>query len=272
MISPKQPPKTNELSREVFVENLILAAISPDEYQRLLRDLEPVSLPLGASLYKSGDVIEHVFFPRTALVSLVTHMKDGVAVEVGVIGKDGMVGIPVLLGDDIAFEEAIVQVAGSAMRMRSAVLKQALQRSHSLLLTQLLLYTRALMKQVVQTAACNRLHNEKQRLARWLLMCRDRLESDELALTQDFLSDILGLRRASVTNTASNLQTAGLIRYTPGSIKILNRQRLEESACQCYQVVAGGGKLASTTGPRQKAGDLKKVRAATSSPRYRSLT
>lgn len=220
------------------IENVILAAVTSDEYERLLPSLEAVTLPLGASLYRSGDVIEHVYFPGKALVSLVTHMKDGVAIEVGVIGKDGIVGIPVLLGDDIACEEAIVQIAGSAMRMRSTVLKQMLQRRHSTLLNLLLLYTRALMKQVVQTAACNRHHNEVERLSRWLLMCSDRVESHELLLTQDFISDVLGIRRASVTNAASNLQRQGLVRYSPGSIRILNRKRLEECACECYRVVA----------------------------------
>jgi CRP-like cAMP-binding protein len=227
------------------IENVILAAISRDEYERLLPSLQAVTLPLGASLYRSGDVIEHVYFPGKALVSLVTHMKDGVAIEVGVIGRDGIVGIPVLLGNDIASEEAIVQIAGSAMRLRSTVLKQTLQGRHSALLIQLLLYTRALMKQVVQTAACNRQHTERERLARWLLMCRDRMESDELLLTQDFVSDMLGIRRSSVTNAASNLQREGLIRYSPGSIKILNRKRLEECACECYRVVAANAEKPS---------------------------
>lgn len=226
------------MPQEHVIENVILASISSDEYEGLLPGLQPVTLPLGASLYRSGDLIEDVYFPGGALVSLVTHMRDGAAIEVGVIGKDGIVGIPVLLGDDIASEEAVVQVAGSAMRMRSTVLKQILKGRHSPLLTQLLLYTRALMKQVVQTAACNSHHNETERLSRWLLMCRDRMESDELLLTQDFVSDMLGIRRASITSAASNLQREGLIRYSPGSIKILNRKRLEEYACDCYRLVA----------------------------------
>ena len=220
------------------MENLILGSMPRSEFEQLLPNLEKVELPLGGNLYKSGDVIEYVYFPSTALVSLVTHMKKGEAIEVGVIGNDGMVGIPVLLGDDIAFEEAIVQVAGAALRMKSTVLKQVVQQRASPLLTMLLLYTRNLMKQVMQTAACNQLHNEKERLARWLLMCRDRLESDELPLTQDFISDMLGLPRASITNAANDIQMKGLIRYTPGSIRILKRKRLEALACECYQVVA----------------------------------
>jgi len=229
------------MANESKIENLILTAIHPDEYARLLPNLEAVELSLGANLYKSGDIIEYVYFPRTALVSLVTHMKNGEAIEVAVIGRDGMVGIPVLLGDDIAFEEAVVQVAGSAVRMRSTVLKKTVQRRASPLLTLLLLYTRTLMKQVMQTAACNRLHSEKERLARWLLMCRDRMESDDLPLTQDFLSDVLGLPRATITNAATDIQTRGMIRYTPGSIKILKRKRLEALACECYRVVTVSG-------------------------------
>ncbi len=232
---------------EVSMENLILAALPGDEYELLVPRLEAVELALGANLYKSGDIIEYVYFPTSALISLVTHMKNGAAIEVGVIGRDGMVGIPVLLGDDIAFEEAIVQVAGAALRMRSTVLKQLVQQRSSPLLTLLLLYTRTLMKQVMQTAACNRLHNEKERLARWLLMCSDRLVSNELPLTQDFLSDMLGLPRASLTDAASDIQTKGLIRYTPGSIRILKRKRLEAFACECYRVVGVNREILGAT-------------------------
>jgi len=226
------------MDKEYDSANFILTDLPRDEYERLLPHLEQVFLPVGATLYNSGDVLEYVYFPDEALVSLVTHINDGLNVEVGIIGRDGMVGIPVLLGDDIAFEEALVQVAGSAMRMRSNVLKGILTERHSPLLTLLLLYTRKLMKQVVQTAVCNRLHSERERLARWLLMCRDRVESDELLLSQDFVSDVLGERRESVTNAAIDLQADEIIRYTPSNITILNRERLEEVACECYRVVA----------------------------------
>jgi CRP-like cAMP-binding protein len=226
----------SEVSNMKVNENIILSSLPQDEYRRLLPQLETMDLPLGRSLYKSGDIIQHVYFPLSALVSLVTHMTSGGAIEVAVIGKDGMVGIPVLLGDEIAFEEAVVQVPGQALRMRSNILKEIVQERHSPLLTSLLLYTRNLMKQVMQTAACNRLHNETERLARWLLLCRDRAESDNLILTQDFLSDILGLPRETVTQAATLIQTNGLIRYSPGSIKILQRKKLEELACECYRI------------------------------------
>jgi CRP-like cAMP-binding protein len=222
-------------------KNLILAALSEDQYKRLSPHLESVALPLGEILYKSGDVIEYVYFPDDGIVSLVTHMNNGATIEVGLIGRDGMVGIPVLLGDDIAFEEAIVQIAGGARRMTSDALKKNLTRWQSPLLTLLLLYTRTLMKQVTQTAACNRRHTAEKRLARWLLMCYERVENNELALTQEFIANMLGTRRAGVSNAAVNLQTEGFIRYSRGHISILKKAELEEFACECYQAVKLNG-------------------------------
>ena len=222
-----------------LVKNLILAALPHKEYARLVEDMEFVTLSPGAKLYKSGEVIEYVYFPGEGLVSLVTHMNDGTTVEVGIIGRDGMVGIPVLLGDDIAFEEAVVQISGDAMRMRSDVFKDGLRENHNPLLTELLLYTRALMKQVGRTAACNRIHTVEERLSRWLLMCHDRMDSDELPLTQEFISNMLGTRRASVGAAAMGLQTEGLIRYSRGHISILDRVGLEDTTCECYQAAKG---------------------------------
>lgn len=164
-------------------------------------------------------------------------MKGKVTIEVGVIGKDGMVGIPVLLGDNIAFAEAIVQMEGDAMRMSSLALMEEIERGHSSLLTQLLLFTRRLMKQVAQTAACNRLHTIEQRLSRWMLMCRDRMETDELPLTQEFISNMLGTRREGVSTAAAILQRSGLIRYSRGHITILDRKGMEESSCECYRAI-----------------------------------
>ncbi|HZE71673.1 MAG TPA: Crp/Fnr family transcriptional regulator [Pyrinomonadaceae bacterium] len=229
------------------IDNLILAALPREEFESLLPHLESVSLPVGEILYNSGDAVEYVYFPGTALISLVTHINDGLSIEVGIIGKDGMVGIPVLLGDDIAFEEALVQIAGSATRMRSNVLKEKLTQTHSPLLTLLLLYTRTLMKQVIQTAVCNRLHSEKERLSRWLLMSRDRVESNELPLTQHYVSDVLGLGRESVSNAALSLQAEGLISYSAGRISILNREKLEQVACECYRVVALNAERVATS-------------------------
>jgi CRP-like cAMP-binding protein len=223
------------------INNNLLAALPSREYRRLLPDLELISLPLDVSLYHSGDVIEYVYFPGDGIVSLVTTMKNGATIEVGLIGRDGMVGIPVLLGDDVAFEDAIIQVAGSAMRMKTDVFKRDLGKNHSPLLTQLLLYTRRLMKQVAQTAACNRLHTVEERLARWLLMCHDRADSDDLPLKQEFIAKMLGTRRASVGGAAAGLQAGGVIRYSRGVIIILDRKGLEKFACECYRAVAGDG-------------------------------
>lgn len=226
------------LGKRLPIKNMILAALSGREYKRLLPDLEFISLPLDVILYRSGETIEYVYFPGEGLVSLVTKMKNGTTIEVGLIGKDGMVGIPVLLGDNIAFEEAIVQIAGSAMRMKTNVFKEGLRSDHNPLLTELLLYTRTLMKQVAQTAACNRLHTVEERLSRWLLMCHDRVDSDELQLKQEFISNMLGVRRASVGTAATALQARGLIRYSRGRISILKREEMEEFTCECYRAVA----------------------------------
>ena len=219
------------------VKNLILASLPRNEYERLLPQLEFVPLNADEALYKSGERIEHVYFPNDALVSLATHMTGGATIEVGLIGRDGMVGIPVLLGDDISFEQAVVRIPGGAMRMSSESLKRELKRGQSSLLTLLLLYTRRLMKQVAQTAACNRRHTVEKRLARWLLMCRDLVETDELPLTQEFISSMLGMRRAGVSRTVIALQEERFIRYSRGRVSILKRKGLEEVACECYQMV-----------------------------------
>jgi len=231
------------------IKNLILASLPRGEYERLLPQMEFVPLALGEALYKSGERIEHVYFPGNALVSLATHMKGGATIEVGLIGRDGMVGVPVLLGDDISFEQAVVRIPGGAMRMRSEALKKELKKGHSPILTLLLLYTRRLMKQVAQTAACNRRHTVEKRLARWLLMCRDLTESDELPLTQEFISGMLGTRRAGVSSAAVGLQEERFIRYSRGRISILNREGLEGVACECYQLLKGENETASKSAP-----------------------
>ena len=222
------------------VRNELLAALPRAAYLRLLPHLESVALPLGTGLYNSGESIEHVYFPEDSLISLITHMRDGATVEVGLIGRDGMVGIPVLLGDDIAFEAAVVQIAGTALRMPSASFKEVIKGRSSSLLTRLLLYTRVLMKQVAQTAACNGRHTAEKRLARWLLMCHDRAESDELVLTQEFISDMLGVRRAGVSSASIVLQQEGFISYSRGRVTILKREGLVAFSCECYAAVRGG--------------------------------
>jgi CRP-like cAMP-binding protein len=218
------------------IPNKILAALPAREYERLLPHLEPVSLPLGKVLYETGDSIHDVYFPNTGVVSLVTHLKEGASVEVGLIGREGMVGISVVLGDGIASNQAIVQIADGAMQLSVNALKEELSEGGQLQ-PLLLLYTQILLRQVSQTAACNRTHHIGERLARWLLTCQDRVESDELRLTQEFIAEMLGTRRAGVSEAATMLQVAGLIRYTRGHITILDREGLEEFACECYGVV-----------------------------------
>ena len=224
-------PSTPKLS----IQNGILAALPVEEYDRLLKHLTPVSLPLGETLYQPGEKIDYVYFVNTGVVSLVATLKDG-SVEVGLLGNEGMVGFSIALGDDLSPNHAIVQIADGAMRMSAATLREELKRDGQLL-PLLLRSTLLMMKQVSQTAVCNSSHAIGQRLARWLLMCHDRVLGDELKLTQEFISQMLGTRRAGVSEAATLLQGDGLIKYSRGHITILNRAGLEEFACECYAIV-----------------------------------
>jgi CRP-like cAMP-binding protein len=217
-------------------QNKILAALPGKEYQRLLPHLTPVSLGLGETLYEMEGSITHVYFPNSSVVSLVTHMEEGTSVEVGLIGREGMVGLSVVMGDDVSQNHAVVQIADGAMRMETGELKKELKRGGQLQ-GLLLRYSLTLLKQVSQTAACNRNHNMGERLARWLLLCQDRVGGNELRLTQEFLAQMLGTRRSRVSEAAIILQHAELIRYSRGIITILDRKGLEEFVCECYQAV-----------------------------------
>jgi CRP-like cAMP-binding protein len=218
------------------VENSLLAAIPRKEYQRLLPMLEPVPLPFGEVLYEPGDVIRHVYFPGIALVSLLTLVDDHLALEVGLVGREGMVGVPLALGFRVSTIRALVQGAGLAMRMKSThFLKEF---AHSLPLQRAFnRYTHSLMSQVAQTAACNRFHVVEERLARWLLMTRDRVQSNDFPMTQEFLSHMLGVRRVGVTQAAGHLQKRKLIEYSRGNIRIIDHHGLEAASCSCYRVV-----------------------------------
>lgn len=216
--------------------NQLLAALPDQEYQRLVPHLEEVSLTLGKILYQPGEPILHVYFPNRAMVSLVTLLTNGSTTEVGMVGKEGMVGIPVFLGDGMAINQAVVQLEGTAMKMDASILKREFERGGRLQRL-LLFYTQTLLNQVSQTAACNRQHRLEQRLARWLLSAQDSISGSELRLTQEFLGNMLGTRRATVTVAAGKLQEAGAIRYYRGKITILNRKLLETLACECYNVV-----------------------------------
>jgi CRP-like cAMP-binding protein len=218
------------------IQNKILAALPAKEYARLAPHLELVSLPLGQILHKPEDRIKYVYFPNSGVVSFVAHMKEGASIEVGLTGSEGLVGLPILFGDDVAQNEAIVQIADGGMRMKASVLTEELKRDGELK-PLLMRYALSLMKQVAQTAACNRNHHVAQRLARWLLTCHDRVNGDELKLTQEFIGEMLGTRRSGVNESAVLLQDRGLIRYSRGKIKVLDRAGLEKFACECYATV-----------------------------------
>src|SRR4028119_46872 len=216
--------------------NRLLAALPDAEYQRLVPHLERVPLPVKQVLHKRGESIEYVYFPHRAIVSLISTPEEGSKVEVGLVGNEGLVGIPAVLGDNIATTTAIVQREDSGMRMEASLLKSEFGRG-GVLQSLLLRYTQALYALASQNAACNRLHNLEERLARWLLLVYDRVGSNELQLTQEFIAEMLGVRRAGVTEAANRLQQAGLIRYNRGKITIVNRQELEAASCSCYGIV-----------------------------------
>ena len=216
--------------------NRLLAALPAKEYERLLAGFEQVKLTYGEVLYESGEQMQHVYFPSDCVVSLLTVVEGHRALEVGLVGREGMLGSRLALGITTASVRALVQGTGTAVRIKSARFLRELQRS-PMLQRALLHFTDALMSQVTQTAACNRFHQVEARLARWLLMTRERLLSSEFLLTQEFLADMLGVRRAGVTVAASALQRRKLIRYRRGTITILDQQGLEAAACSCYQHV-----------------------------------
>jgi len=218
------------------IQNKILAALPAKEYARLAPHLTAVELPLGKTLYKTEDRMDHVYFPNSGVVSFVAHMKEGASVEVGLVGSEGMVGFPLVLGDNISPNEAIVQIADGGMRMNASALMEEIDQGGELQ-GLLLRFSLALFRQVSQTAACNRNHHVGERLARWLLTCHDRVKGDELKLTQEFIAEMLGSRRSGVSEAAMMLQGAELIRYSRGHITILDRQGLEEFACECYAAV-----------------------------------
>ena len=222
-------------SPRIPVGNRLLAALPRDEYERLLPNLETVSLTYKQVLYEPREPINQVYFPNTGVISLLTILEEGIAGEVGLVGNEGMVGLSVFLGIDTTPIQSFVQVPGDAMRMNADVFK-SLNQSDSLhgLLHR---YTHALMIQISQSVACNNYHSVEQRCCRWLLMTRDRVGSNQFPITQEFLSEMLGVRRASVTVVASILQKAELIRYSRGRMTILNGFGLEKASCKCYRLV-----------------------------------
>lgn len=216
--------------------NSLLAALPPKEYQRFLAYLEATELTFGEELYRSGEAIRHVYFPINSLVSLLTLVEGHQALEVGMVGHEGMLGIPLALGVSDSPVRAVVQGSGSALRMSAANFRKQ-YRTSSLMQKEVCRYIYDLMVQLTQTAACNRFHHVEARLARWLLMTRDRVRSNRFHLTQDLLANMLGVRRVGVTKAAVTLRQRHLISYNRGEISILDGIGLEAAACQCYQIV-----------------------------------
>ena len=216
--------------------NQLLAALPEAEWQRWQPHLEPVTLTLGQVLYESGDTLGYVYFPTTAIVSLLYVMEDGASAEIAVVGLEGLVGVSLFMGGLSTPSRAVVQSAGHGFRLLALVMKDEFDRAGPVLHL-LLRYTQALITQMAQTAVCNRHHSLDQQLCRWLLLSLDRLRGNELVMTQELIANMLGVRREGVTEGALKLQKAGLIRYSRGRITVLDRPGLEEATCECYAVV-----------------------------------
>lgn len=223
-------------TKEEALQNSLLARVSAEELSRLIPDLQVVTLPLGNVIYESGERMDYVYFPTTAIISLLYIMENGSTAEIGVVGKDGLVGIAIFMGGDTTPNRAVVQSAGKTLKIKAERLKDEFTRGgsfHNLCLR----YTQALITQISQTAVCNRLHTVDQQLCRWLLLSHDRLPSNRLIMTQDLISNMLGVRREGITHAAKRLQNAGYITYVRGDMTILDRKGLETSVCECYHVV-----------------------------------
>ena len=218
----------------ILIPNKLLAALPRKDYQRLLTGFDPVTLTFGEILYEPGQPIRHVYFPNDALISLLSLADGHLALEVGMVGHEGMVGTPVALGINLSPFRALIQGTGTALRMTTTRFSKELAQSPPLQQV-MYRYIHVLMTQVTQTAACNRFHVVEQRLARWLLMTLDRVSENPFQLTQEFLSHMLGVRRVGVTKAASALQQRKLIGYSRGSITILDRTGLEAFSCGCYR-------------------------------------
>ena len=217
-------------------ENSLLAALPDTEWQRWEPLLEKVDMPLGQVLYESGAALTHVYFPTTAIVSLLYVMENGASAEIAMVGTEGLVGVSLFMGAESTPSRAVVQSAGRGFRLKAQLMKDEFERAGPVLHL-LLRYTQALITQMAQTAACNRHHTIDQQLCRWLLLSLDRLRVNELTMTQELIANMLGVRREGVTEAALKLQQAGLISYARGRITVLDRPGLEKRTCECYAVV-----------------------------------
>jgi len=217
-------------------QNHLLAALPAAEFERLASHLELVPMLLGDTLYEPGGQLSHVYFPTTAIVSLLYVMESGVSAEIAGVGNEGVLGISLFMGGDTTPSSAVVQTGGHGYRLQARLLKEEFNRA-GLMQRLLLRYTQALVTQMFQTAACNRHHSIEQQLCRWLLLSLDRLPTNELVMTQELVANALGVRREGITEAAGKLQRAGVIRYRRGHISVLERSGLEAGACECYAVV-----------------------------------
>jgi CRP-like cAMP-binding protein len=217
-------------------QNHLLAALPAQDFERLRPHLKLVPMPLGEVLYESGAHLRNVYFPTTAIVSLLYMLVDGASAEIAVVGNEGMIGVSLFMGGETTTNRAVVQSAGLAYRLPSQILKDEFTRAGPMQHL-LLRFTQALITQMAQTAVCNRHHSVDQQLCRWLLLSLDRLPSNDLVMTQELIANMLGVRREGVTEAAGKLQEAGLIHYSRGHITILDRPGLEARSCECYAVV-----------------------------------
>jgi len=217
-------------------QNHLLAALPAADYARLLPDLELIPMPLGWAVYESGGQLSYLYFPTTSIVSLLYVMESGASAEIAITGNEGLIGISLFMGGESTSSRAVVQSAGNGYRLRASILKKEFALGGHLQHLALR-FTQALITQMAQTAVCNRHHALDQQLCRWLLLTLDRLEGTELLMTQELIANMLGVRREGVTEAAGKLQADGLIQYSRGHIKIMDRAKLEKRVCECYAVV-----------------------------------
>ncbi len=217
-------------------KNHLLASLPETEYDRIFPHLELIQMPLGEVIYESGEKLHYIYFPTDCIISLLYVMENGASAEIAVVGFEGAVGVALFMGGQTMPNRAVVQSAGYCYRIRQKQFMQEFDR-HGALLHKLLKYTQALITQMAQTAVCNRHHSVDQQLCRWLLLSLDRLSSNELAMTQELIANMLGVRREGVTQAAGKLQEAGLIHYSRGHITVIDRKGLEARVCECYEVV-----------------------------------
>jgi CRP-like cAMP-binding protein len=218
-------------------ENRLLRVLPPDASEKLGQQLEVLDMEVRHSLFEPDRPSQYVYFPLSAVISVLAKMREGVAVEIATVGREGMVGLEVFLGGEQTPASAYCQIAGRAARIGADAFREVVRDSASLT-TLLLRYTQAMLTQVAQSVACNRVHSLEERCARWLLATHDRVSGNRFDLTQEFLAEMLGVRRPSVSIAASILQRAGFIRYSRGRIEIVDRAGLESAACECYGVIA----------------------------------